>query len=362
MISAPGDENPQAIDVAAMLGPDVRKEVIRLGFVEWVAANLGALSTQSANLSLNIMYAMVDEPEDQEVDENWATEFRPKQRFLCSGGVAALDAGLVKDVALLEADDEAFDDAHALLAFRLASNLMLNDDAMAAAFGESGVLASAGAILQKAREAYFDADEPMPEDREQLVLCTIEFVSMFVDLLPNQRLLLEEHADIVDCVLNYLEHAALGETNLVPSDEFRTVCLNVLVSGLDTESSEPKAQQLFAKYLVGHESAVETLIELLEQGGADPEDADDEDAAYAAAERAEQEAPTITDILTQLGGSRAGAEALVKKSVDKKMYGIFDAARAAAEQAEDEEEQNAAFDRMEKALAVLGKLAVLPQV
>ncbi len=196
MISAPGDENPQAIDVAAMLGPDVRKEIIRLGFVEWVAANLGALSTQSANLSLNIMYAMVDEPEDQEVDENWATEFRPKQRFLCSGGVAALDAGLVKDVALLEADDEAFDDAHALLAFRLASNLMLNDDAMAAAFGESGVLASAGAILQKAREAYFDADESMPEDREQLVLCTIEFVSMFVDLLPNQRLLLEEHADI----------------------------------------------------------------------------------------------------------------------------------------------------------------------
>jgi hypothetical protein len=105
---------------------------------------------------------------------------------------------------------------------------------------------------------------------------------------------------------------------------------------------------------------VSQLLEMLEQGN--DFDEDDEEAAYEAQERLENEAPTITDILTHLGESRSGAEALIKKGVDKKMFGMFDSAKAAAEQAEDPEEQSMAFDRLEKSLAVLTKLAVVPSV
>jgi hypothetical protein len=80
------------------------------------------------------------------------------------------------------------------------------------------------------------------------------------------------------------------------------------------------------------------MVELLEQNVEAIENAqeeDDEEAMMQAAERSDQEAPVICDILSVLASTKEGAEQLVKKSIDKKMFAMFDAARSEAEQAED---------------------------
>ena len=189
------------------------------------------------------------------------------------------------------------------------------------------------------------------------MICSSEFVSIFCDVLANQRLVLE--SDIFECILNFLEHAALGETVLVVTSEFRTVLLNVVVAAMDVESDLSLSEKKFNVMFRSNETAISTLIELMDQNY---EDVDDEDKLEEQFERREQETPVICDILTQLASNKEGAQALVKAGVDKKMQTMFEDAKKASDSADDEESQNDAFDKMEKALSVLVPLAVIPQV
>ena len=57
----------------------------------------------------------------------------------------------------------------------------------------------------------------------------------------------------------YQEHAALGDTNLIVTSEFRAVMLNVLVSAMDVEAQLGKAERLFSVKLCVHPSSVTTV-------------------------------------------------------------------------------------------------------
>jgi hypothetical protein len=64
-------------------------------------------------------------------------------------------------------------------------------------------------------------------------------------------------------LLCFQEHAALGDTKLVPTDELRSILLNTLVSALDTEGAEPKALREFSKWMLKHSTAVDTVCNLV---------------------------------------------------------------------------------------------------
>lgn len=344
--------DPEALEkLASIKVKDVRIDVVKANFIEFAASKVSQLSGDAQKLVLNILYGLIEETESATPEE-----YNPKQRFLAAGGLVELE-GIVLKLAELIKSSKPFDTPLGLLVIRLCSGLSVEDPAMTRTIGECRFMEFVNAFLNHMRETNFDADNELNEEDEQLMCCTLEFVGFMADEISIQRKLLK--TDVFDHIINFLEHAALGDTTLVVSEELRDILVNALRNACYVEDNEPKDQRLFADYVIQHESALTVLLDLIEQ---DLEEPEDEESAELMMDRMSNELPNLIDILCLLGSSRANAEKLVAANLHKKMHKLFDESRKSADKADDPDQVEFELRIAEKAVCVLSVLACVPAV
>eukprot|EP00455_Lapot_gusevi_P037315 TRINITY_DN416_c0_g3_i4.p1 TRINITY_DN416_c0_g3~~TRINITY_DN416_c0_g3_i4.p1 ORF type:complete len:575 (+),score=273.83 TRINITY_DN416_c0_g3_i4:259-1983(+) len=255
----------------------------------------------------------------------------------------------------------------ALLIVRVFSVLCVDDKAMAAAFGDTGVLELVDRIVQKYRDANFDTDQPLEDVEEQLLTATIEFVSVICEDINNHPKVFA--TKLIDGVVNFLEHAALEDTNLDVHPDMRAVLLNVLVSCFEAEQSSKTAPHMLTQYMIDNDNAITMLFDLFDQTSEPVEDEDedeelmdDEDDIH---QRREEELAAVLDLLRCVASDKPGAELLFRKNLHGKVLDKFEESKAALEGHDDEDEpidEDLLTTRMEKYLSVWVNMAVLPAV